>query len=179
MDYFEGLIRTLMERENFWTRQSHKVNLTKEEKRAIGKPSIPRPEIDLLLFDKVCNEVIALEAKSYLDSPGVSLDELKESHEIPAGRYKLFPCQNYREIVFSRLKQDLLTSRLADETTSIRLGLAAGNVHKKQEDKVRQLCDSRNWFFLGPSQIKKRVVAFAGEPYENDPFVISAKIALR
>jgi hypothetical protein len=50
MELFEGIIKTLLEHEGYWVRQSFKVNLTKEEKRAIGKHSIPRPEIDLLAF---------------------------------------------------------------------------------------------------------------------------------
>ena len=39
MDYFEGMIKTLLESDGYWVRQSFKVNLTKEEKRNIGKHS--------------------------------------------------------------------------------------------------------------------------------------------
>ena len=73
MDHFESIIKTLLEAEGYWVRQSFKVNLTKEEKRQIGKPSIPRPEIDLLALHFARNEVLAFEAKSFLDSPGVKL----------------------------------------------------------------------------------------------------------
>lgn len=48
MDYFESIISTLLEAEGYWVRKSFKVNLTKDEKRQIGKHSIPRVEIDLL-----------------------------------------------------------------------------------------------------------------------------------
>lgn len=37
MDPFEGLICTLLEAEGYWLRRSFKVNVSKEEKRAIGK----------------------------------------------------------------------------------------------------------------------------------------------
>jgi hypothetical protein len=30
MDYFEGIIKTLLEHEGYWVRQSFKVNLTKQ-----------------------------------------------------------------------------------------------------------------------------------------------------
>ncbi|WP_457749961.1 hypothetical protein [Sulfurimonas sp.] len=108
MDYFEAIIKTLLEHEGHWVRQSFKVNLTKQEKRDIGKHSIPRPEIDLLAYNVSTNSITVLEAKSYLDSPGVRYSELCESYEIPEGRYKLFTCENYRNIVFSRLKKDLI-----------------------------------------------------------------------
>lgn len=98
MDYFEGLVKTILEHEGYWVRQSFKINLTKQEKRDIGKHSIPRPEIDILAHKATSDSVIAFEAKSYLDSPGVKLADLEESHEIPEGRYKLFTCDNYREI---------------------------------------------------------------------------------
>ncbi len=87
MDHFESIIATLLEAENYWIRRSFKVCLTKDEKRAIGKHSIPRPEIDLLAFNFVENEVLAIEAKSLLDSPGIKLAQLQLEHEIPEGRY--------------------------------------------------------------------------------------------
>ena len=87
MDHFESIISTLLEAEGYWVRRSFKVNVTKDEKRQIGKYSIPRPEIDLLALNFSANEVFALEAKSFLDSPGVKLDQLKEEHEVPEGRY--------------------------------------------------------------------------------------------
>jgi len=47
MDHFESIMCTLLEAEGYWVRRSFKVNVTKKEKRHVGKPSIPRPEIDL------------------------------------------------------------------------------------------------------------------------------------
>lgn len=89
MDHFESIIATLLEAEGYWVRRSFKVNVTKDEKCQIGKHSIPRPEIDLLALRFSANEVLALEAKSFLDSPGVKIAQLKEEHDIPKGRYKL------------------------------------------------------------------------------------------
>jgi hypothetical protein len=86
MDHFENIIRTLLEAEGYWVRQSFKVNLTKGEKRQIGKPSIPRPEIDLLALHFARKEVLAFEAKSFLDSPGIDLTDLQEAHELPTDR---------------------------------------------------------------------------------------------
>jgi hypothetical protein len=107
-------------------RQSFKVNLTKEGKRQIGKPSIPRPEIDLLALRFARNEVLAFEAKSFLDSPGVDLIDLQEAHELPTDRYKMFTCERYRTIVLERLLADLLALGMATPKAQIRPGLAAG-----------------------------------------------------
>lgn len=54
MDYFESICKTLLEDEGYWVRQSYKVELSKEQKRKLGKPSLPRPEIDLIAFNHHC-----------------------------------------------------------------------------------------------------------------------------
>lgn len=179
MDYFEGIIRTLLEHEGYWVRQAFKVNVSKEEKRDIGKHSIPRPEIDLLAFKPCENLILALEAKSYLDSPGVRVDELREQHDIPEGRYKLFTCQNYREIVFRRLTQDLVAAGMADARTEITLGLVAGNVYQRRSGELRALFEERGWFFWSPEDVRDKVKALAAKDYENEPSIITAKILMR
>ena len=179
MDYFEGLIKTLLEHEGYWIRQSFKVNLTKQEKRDIGKHSIPRPEVDILAFKPEENEVIAYEAKSYLDSPGVKLAALQESHKIPEGRYKLFTCDNYRNIVFSRMKQDLIGLGMATANTKITLGLAAGNVYQSKSEEIRSLFNSKGWVFLSPEDIREKVTDLAAKGYENEPSIITTKILMR
>ncbi len=179
MDYFENIIKTLLEHEGNWVRQSFKVNLTKQEKRDIGKHSIPRPEIDLLAFNVVTNETLALEAKSFLDSPGVRYNDLCESYEIPEGRYKLFTSENYRNIVFSRLKKDLIELNMANETTKINLGLVAGNVYQSKSEEIKNLFKSNGWFFWSPEDVKEKVNSLASKGYENDPAIITAKILMR
>lgn len=179
MDHFESIIATLLEAEGYWVRRSFKVNVTKEEKRQIGKHSIPRPEIDLLALHFSRNEVLALEAKSFLDSPGVKLVQLQEEHEVPEGRYKLFTSQRYRSIVFSRLLQDLTTHGMANLDTKISLGLAAGKVYQGEIDPIREFMEKKKWLFWSPEDIKLKVIALAERGYENDPAIITAKILMR
>lgn len=179
MDHFESIIKTLLEHEGYWVRQSFKVNLTKQEKRDIGKHSIPRPEIDLLAYNARTNRVLALEAKSYLDSPGVRYIDLCEKYEIPEGRYKLFTCENYRNIVFSRLKDDLIELNMANMETSISLGLAAGNVYQSKSNDIKELFNGNNWLFLSPEDIRQKVYSLASKGYENEPAIITAKILMR
>jgi hypothetical protein len=179
MDHFESIISTLLEAEGYWVRRSFKVNVTKEEKRQIGKHSIPRPEIDLLALNFSKNEVFALEAKSFLDSPGVNLEQLREEHEVPEGRYKLFTSERYRTVVFSRLLSDLIACDMANSKTKIILGLAAGKVYQGRSDLIREFMSGKNWFFWSPEDIKQKVMALAERGYENDPAIITAKILMR
>lgn len=179
MDHFESIISTLLEAEGYWVRRSFKVNVTKEEKRQIGKPSIPRPEIDLLALHFSTNEVFALEAKSFLDSPGVKLAQLQEEHEVPEGRYKLFTSHRYRSIVLSRLLKDLIADGMASSNTKISLGLAAGKVYQGQSKPIREFMEKNKWLFWSPEDIKNKVTALAKRGYENDPAIITAKILMR
>jgi hypothetical protein len=156
-----------------------KVNVTKEEKRQIGKPSIPRPEIDLLALHFSRNEVIAFEAKSFLDYPGVRLEELQEEHQVPEGRYKLFTSQRYRSVVFSRLLKDLIERGMANSDTKVSLGLAAGKVCQGQSVPISEFMEKKKWRFWSPEDIKRKITELADRPYENDPAIIIAKILMR
>lgn len=160
-------------------RRSFKVDLKPEEKREIGKPSIPRPEIDLLALHFSKNEVIAFEAKSLFDSPGVRYTELLEEHDIPKGLYKLFTSERYRSIVLRRLLQNLVDAGMANSQTKILLGLAAENVYQNQSKPIREFMKKNNWRFWSPEDIKHKVEALAKRRYENDPAIITAKILKR
>lgn len=176
MDQFEALVGTLLEVEGYWVRHSFKVNLTKEEKRLIGKQSTPRPEIDILALRHHDNTVLAMEAKSFLDSPGVKLSDLQANFDVPTGRYKLFTCPQYRETVLNRLKQDLISCGMANEETTVLLGLAAGNVFKKQSKEIREHLEKRGMLVLTPEDIRAKVRMLATHPYENNLAVVLAKI---
>jgi hypothetical protein len=178
-DHFENLVRTLLEADGYWVAQSFKVNVTKQEKRDIGKHSIPRPEIDLLALNFVKNEIIAVEAKSFLDSPGVRASELMAVHAIPEGKYKLFTCANYRTIVLSRLKQDLIANSMANASTFIRLGLVVGNVYPGDVLSVRKFAKSQGWLYWSPRLLRRKLRSQAQRGYENDPAIITTKILLR
>ena len=179
MDHFEGIIKTLLEHEGYWVRQSFKVNLTKQEKQELSKPSMPRPEIDLLAFRQSGNEALAIETKSYLDSSGVHLDQLQDRYDIAEGRYKLFTCYKYRKIVFGRLKRDLIEAGMATTKTHITLGLVAGKVYQSASDDFREYFKKSNWFFWGPEDVRDKVNALAQTKYENEPAIITAKILMR
>ena len=179
MDAFEELVRRFAESRGYWVKSSFKVELTKAEKRETGKPSIPRPEIDLILYKPLANELIALEVKSYLDSDGVVLSQLQERFDVATGPYKLFTCDRYRKIVFDRALDQLRNNEEISQNTTIRIGLAAGKVYRGAEGDLSEYCRSQGWLFFGPSALKSYICGLADSAYENDPYVIASKVALR
>lgn len=180
MDSFERIITLLLEDDNYWVRQSHKVNLTKGEKRATGKPSIPRPEIDIIALDFAKNHLLVFEVKSFLDSPGVRYDELAvEYKDGTRGGYKLFTNTSYRKIVLTRMRTDLIDLGLIDRHTSIQLGLAAGHVYGNQSDAIRNYFEDRGWLFWSPQEIRSKIAQLAEVGYENDPIIVTAKVLLK
>ena len=178
MDCFETIAATLLEFDGYWVRRSFKVNVTQQAKKSLGKDSMPRPEIDLLAFKPQEDLIIAFEAKSYLDSPGVPLKELTASHKTLKGKYKIFTCRAYRDIVIKQLKQDLIAKGMATETTKIKLGLIAAKV-KGGEEASTQLANHmklQGWEFWGPATVTEKLEALADLDYENDVAVIASKI---
>jgi len=131
MDAFEQVIAELLWRNGYWVQTSFKVELTKLEKIKIGRPSSPRWEIDIVAYKGSVNEVLAIECKSYLDSPGVRASAFDGSDQTYAGRFKLFNEQTTRRVVLGRLRRQLHECGLSAPRPSIRLGLAVGNFYNE------------------------------------------------
>jgi len=181
MDSFEKIVATILELRGYWVRCSFKVKLTKEDKREIGKPSSPRWELDVVAYNAVKNEVLVVECKSYLDSPGVSSNDIGPSEKPrKSDRYKLFNDDILRQVVFRRLAGQLLDQGLCSPNPAVHLCLAAGNVRSSACRKA--IADhflSRGWQFFDDHWIKKSLMEFATEGYENDIAIVTAKILTR
>jgi len=162
-DGFEQAVQRLLEAEGFWVRRAVKVNLSQDEKRQIGKTSAPRPSVDMVALHLARGELLALEAKSYADTPGVKLAQMQEEHEVPAGRFKLFTSERYRTVVLARLKQDLVEAGMALPEMQVRLGLIAGKVNQGQSQAIRELMEARGWLFWSPDDIKAKQQAGQNE----------------
>jgi hypothetical protein len=179
MDHFESLVKTLLEVDGYWVRQGFKVDLTREEKRAIGKHSMPRPEVDLLAFRPSDGVIQVLEVKSFLDSQGVRPEDLRLEHDLAAGKYKLLTSARYRDVFLPALRRTLIDKRLWAEGARLELGLVAGKVYQQREMELAQWFGTKGWFFWGPSEVRNRVKALAAMGYENEPSIITAKLLLR
>lgn len=179
MDNFEALIRLLLERENHWTRQSQKVELSNEVKRSLGKPSMPRVEIDVIAFNPGRDEILAVEVKSYMDSLGVQAKQLIAEYDQPTGLYKVFTCKSYRSHIEEALLADFQKFGLATSRTKVKWGLAAGKIKKGDAPRIVQHFKANNWELWTPDRIASMARALANIGYENDPFVILSKLLVR
>lgn len=179
MDAFEQIIGQLLEEEKYWVRHSVKIDLSPEEKRAINKPSTPRPEIDIVAYDSRNDSIFLLEVKSYLDSSGVVLEHVAIEQDEQAGRYKLLTALKYRETLAKRLHQDWCKSGHIKKSTAVHFGLIAGKVYRNKEAELKAHFDKMRWLFWGPTEIKRRILALAEKGYENNAVTIAAKILTR
>jgi hypothetical protein len=113
--------------EGYWVRTSVKVELTKEEKRLIGRHSSPRWEIDIVAYKGGKNLLRIVECKSYFDSVGVRASAFDGSNPEHAQRYKLFNDAELRRVVFNRLCLQLAASSACGQSPALRLSLAAAS----------------------------------------------------
>lgn len=177
MNAFEDIVALCLEEEGFWTKKSVKVNITKTDKREIGSPSMPRPEIDLVAFNVKKNELLLIEAKSYLDSPGVRFSGLTGGKS--SVRYKLFNDDILRGIVSKRLYEDYLKRGLIKEDTKINYALAAGKIYSSDEEKIRNYFLEKGWEFISPVRIKNTLKELSNKGWEDSLVTVTAKLVLR
>ena len=180
MEAFEIVVGEILSREGYWVRNALKVELTKEEKREIGRPSSPRWEIDLVGYSACRKELVVVECKSYLDSSGVAYRALVEPNLRFAQRFKLFNEEKLRQVVFDRLHQQMVDAGLIPEETTVKLALAGGKiVSDGDREKIREHFDDRGWYFWDDEWIRRRLKAISKEGYENSSVAIVSKLLLR
>ncbi len=179
MDAFEQVIAGLLFQEGYWVSQSFKVELTKDEKRQIGRPSSPRWEIDLLAYSGRSNELLVVECKSYLDSGGVTAKDIL-SGDKDKTRYKLFVDDELRKIVFQRLAIQLSDLGLVPEGIKPKLGLAAGKILNSKDKKVlMEYFEAKEWKLFDPQWIVSRLLTSADESYFDSIAHVVSKLIKR
>src|SRR6266478_9176624 len=114
--------------EGYWVRTSVKVELTKDEKRQIGRPSSPRWELDIVAYSGRDDLRKVIECKSYLDSRGVALRAFDGSDDKFAERFKLFCDDRLRSVVFERLRLQFTESGACRSDAEVKLSLACGRI---------------------------------------------------
>jgi hypothetical protein len=183
MNAFEEIVKRFLEEEGYWVKQSVKVEISKDDKKAIGLPTMPRPEIDLVAFNMKKNELLLIEVKSFLDSPGVYfVDVIGEEGPESWGykRYRLFSDSKFRQIVTERLKEEFLEKSLISEKTKVNYALAAGNIHSSEDEKrIREyfLKQKEKWILFSPKQIKDKIKELANKGWEDNLVTMTAKLA--
>jgi hypothetical protein len=173
MNAFEELVAGLLRREGYWTYHSYKVALSKQDKIRIGKPSLPRIEIDILGYRATTNTLLWVECKSYLDSQGVSL----RNFDAENGRYKIFANRKLRAVATKQLALQATEGGLARPNPSVEYWLVAGHIARESRLGLQNRFDSEGWTLLTGKWISHHLNAMAGDAYEDDVAMIVAKLS--
>lgn len=176
MDFFESIARRILEDAGYWTRVSVRAELTKKQKKQLGKPSLPRPEVDILAYKPKTKELIFFEVKSFLDSTGVIPSALHPTTIWKPNRYKLLTLRKYQRLVVATIIQRFQRDGLIAGRPKVRFGLIAGKVKGNREDEVAAIAKLYRWEFIGPCGLQAKIAALAETDYENCPIVMTSKI---
>jgi hypothetical protein len=177
MDAFESVVSMLLRCDGYWTIPSFKVELTKEEKREIGKHSAPRWELDLVAYHGLTNKVLAVECKSLLDSTGVMF---RGGQFEPPKRYKLFVDDILRRVVLNRLARQLEETQACRPGPEVQLCLAAGRIaNQSDRQEMNEHFAAYGWQLFDREWIKTRLERAAKSSYENDVSFVVMKLLLR
>lgn len=174
MDAFEQLVSELHWSLGYWVRTSVKVNLTKAEKVEIGRPSSPRWELDVVCYRASDNSLLALECKSYLNSPGVKWSDV--CGDSISTRYKLFREPELRRVVLDRLCAQMVEAGSCKPGVTAKLGLVAGKIYGKDEDRISKHFAEQDWIFRGPDWPKSELKKAGTSEYENLISSVTAKL---
>lgn len=180
MDAFEYIISKVLSDDGYWTTIGYKVELSKEDKRAINNHSMPRPEIDIIAYKPSTNELLIVECKSYLDSQGVGHRAFTVPDSPNWNRYKLFNRPELYKIVSKRLMQQLKREgRISKPYPKPKLCLAAGKIYSNHEADLQTHFDMKGWKLLTPEWVADRIRNLAKKGYENEVMTVVTKILER
>jgi hypothetical protein len=178
MDSFEHVVAAILERRGYWTRTCVKVELTQDEKVAIGRHSSPRWELDVVGYSGLEHRLLVLECKSFLDSTGVQARTFMGDNSKDEKRYKLFFEGPTRDVVLRRLQLQLTAAGFCMPDPKVVLGLAAGKIHGDQPSLARHFRE-RGWELWTPTIIKQHLTELADSKYENSVASVVTKLLLR
>lgn len=176
MEAFEQIIGQLLEEDKFWVRHELKVILTEDEKKQIGKDTIPAIGIDIVAMDVVNNTIYLLEVKNFLNSNGVDSKKIMVEYEKQEGRYKFLTCTHYRNIITERLRKQLQESGHIKDKITISYGLIVSAVAPKHEILLDKYFKDKGWFFWGQTIVRDKIKKLADNKYENKVATVVSKI---
>lgn len=177
MDAFEFLVASLLRKEGYWVDGSYMVELTKEEKVAIGRPSSPRWEVDLIAYKGSENQILAVECKSFLDSMGVRHVGVSGQDPSDSKRYKLFNDPILRKTVLGRLAKQLVAAGAVRKSPKVTLCLATGRIASDADrERIRALFKKNRWKLFDDEWVRARLERCVGDGYQNNVAVVAAKI---
>lgn len=177
MDAFEELVADVLRADGYWVHQGYKIELSRDDKQALGNPSMPRPEIDLVAYKAGTGELLSLECKSYFDSGGVHARDL-----LPGGknaqRYKMFVNAPLREMVLQRLVEQLVRNGAVAGTPIPRLGMIYGYATPANTAILQAHFEERGWDLYGPEWLRGHLQKMALRSYDNQVASVVTKLLL-
>ncbi len=176
MNAFETLIGGLLRRDGIWVYPSYRVLLSKEEKREIGKPSLPRPEIDVLGYQARDNRLLWIECKSYLDSHGVSRRAFDGSNAAFAARFKVFTDAKYRRVASRVLLKQVVKQGLVPSKPRLEFWLIAGHIAPGSRDWLEKHFSRHGWELRSKDWIVGHLTTMSSDAHEDDAAMMVAKL---
>lgn len=177
MDSFEQIVAKILSQQGYWTKIGYKLDLTKEEKRLLNNPSMPRPEVDIVAYRPGENLLLWVECKSYLDSGGVRYLAFNGKDNVHSKRFKIFNNDKMRELFVNILVTQLLDEGLLYSKPDLKFCLVAGNiVNNNDRKKLHAHFEQRGWMLYDEFWVKKGLLALAKIGYDNDVAVLTAKL---
>ncbi len=179
MDAFETIVGTILRLDGYWTHHLFHVPLSKPEKRRIGLPSMPRPELDLVAYKPATNELLVVECKSYFNSRGVIASAFSKNGHRSSKRYKLFNDHRLWKTVRDALVRDLRKRGACRHRPRVTLCLAAGHIaSEKDRLELHRLFNQHAWRLIDDIEIAGRLRAASNEGYADDVAILAAKILI-
>jgi hypothetical protein len=177
VDAFEELVAEVLRSDGYWVHQGYKIDLSTADKRALGNPSMPRPEIDLVAYKPGTGELLSLECKSYFDSGGVHARDL-----LPGGRnaqrYKMFVNADLRTMVLQRLVEQLTANGAVAGTPMPKLGMIYGYATPANTAILKSHFEENGWGLYGPDWLRDHLQKMALRSYDNQVASVVAKLLL-
>jgi hypothetical protein len=180
MDAFEQVVSEILWMDGYWVRTSVKVDLTKEEKVSIGRPSAPRWELDIVGYSGRDNLLLVVECKSYMDSRGVALRAFDGGDAKFAERFKIFHDDNLREVVFRRLRTQMANCGACAPDANVKLCLACGRIASAPDrEGLHRHFAEKGWDLWDERWLREKLEKMSKGGYENQVSAVVSKLLLR
>lgn len=179
MNASELLLAELLALDGWSCWPGYHVGISKADKVAIGQPSHPTPELDVLGVKH--GRVIWVESKTYLDSRGVQAKTLEDGYKGP-GRVRVFTDPVYRGIVTRALLEQLREREVISKRgkTKVEYWFAAWKFcDERNRAQAQARFDEQGWTLLDRDWLVDHLRILAETSYRNSTAALVAKLLLR
>jgi hypothetical protein len=123
--------------------------------------------------------LLAVECKSYLDSPGVAASDIVNPNG-ESSRYKLFVNTEFRRVVLNRLALQLNQTGLIPPSVVPQLALVAGKIRsQKDTELLRDHFSKMGWHLFDADWLVTKLKTTADESYFDSVAHVVSKLILR